>query len=538
MNEYIEKINKLIIRLFAAYEKAIKESAGNQDAAVAASVNIRSVLGGEINAVLEDMKTQSTEYAEKEKLIEGFWMFTQKLSVRLNHDGAITWNDCLADLIAIAKARGGGIFTFKLTGGATRKENIKIEKIRGIPTNDIPRSLILEMLNKGGAVTANSVLSSKSRQTSMINWRGASLMASPLYEGKAVIGGVFLEKRPGDGDYLDWQVKLVESYLLITGDRITPKELRDFADKNAQNMLSAVKRLDEIDKNIIGSSKPFINILKTARMAAATDANVLLTGESGTGKEVMARFIHNNSSRKNSKLTVINCAAIPAPLFESEFFGHKRGAYTNAIETSIGCLGQAEGGSLLLDEIGDLPLALQPKVLRLLETGEYQRIGEPFARKADVRFMASTNRDIAAMVEKGGFRKDLYYRLNVVAIELPELKNRKEDIPLLVERYNSIYSVKYKKPKLEMDKETLDLLMRYEWPGNVRELQHVLEKLYVTGNKRKVAKNDIVRLISLKKPPIALKPGEALKACKGNVSQAAQLLGMSRPTFYKRLKKA
>lgn len=537
MNAQLLKLKSEIARLFNALDAAIAcEKTCGSEAARMAYDNIKPVIGKNINSAIDAIEEETQKQENLQKAMQGVWEFTERVKAGSERGGLKGWKEYLADLMAITKADAGGLFTFSIIGEASKKENIKIETIKGFTAKDIPRSLILKMLDEGKTVVANAEVNSQSRETSILSWQKSSLLVSPLYEGRAVTGGIFLEKKGQTECFHDWQVKLIESYLLINGGRLSPKALRDYVDKNAKSIISAVKQLDVGDKNIIGSSKAFVNILKTARLAAKTDAPVLITGESGTGKDVIAKFVHDNSSRKAGKLVVLNCAAIPMTLFEAELFGHKKGAYTDAIDTNIGRLGEAEGGTLFFDEIGDLPLALQAKILRLFETGEYQRLGEPFIRKADVRFIAATNRDISCMVDKGKFRKDLYYRLNVVEMEMPRLKERKEDIPLLLERYLDVYAKNYKIARMTIDEAALKYLVNYEWPGNIRELQHIIEKLYITSEVKTITLNTIISLLKNSKSTVNISADEALKSCHGNASRAAKMMGVSRPTFYKMVK--
>ena len=208
---------------------------------------------------------------------------------------------------------------------------------------------------------------------------------------------------------------------------------------------------------------------------------MLITGESGTGKELVAREIHRRSSRSNRPLIKLNCAAIPRELYGSEFFGHSKGSFTGAVRDRIGRFELADGGTLFLDEIGEIPLDLQRKLLRVLQEGELERVGDEVTRKVDVRVIAATNRDLKAESESKRFRSDLYYRLSVFPIELPPLSERKEDIPLLAEHLLSQLARKLGRPAPRLTIANVQELQRYDWPGNVRELQHVLERALITS---------------------------------------------------------
>jgi transcriptional regulator with PAS, ATPase and Fis domain len=217
-------------------------------------------------------------------------------------------------------------------------------------------------------------------------------------------------------------------------------------------------------------------VIKQAEAAAQTASTILLTGESGTGKDVMARFIHSKSPRAAMPIITVNCGALPETLFESEFFGHERGAFTGASQLRRGLLEAADGSSLFLDEIGDLPLLMQVKMLHFLEQGRFRRVGSTRDQLADVRIIAATNRDLACEVEQQRFRADLYYRLNVVSLHVPPLRERRDDIPRFIDYFLAIYRERFNRPKLDIAPETRRKLKDYAWPGNVRELRNSLER--------------------------------------------------------------
>ena len=234
--------------------------------------------------------------------------------------------------------------------------------------------------------------------------------------------------------------------------------------------------------DLIGSSARFRTVLNEINMIAPLDSAVLIQGETGTGKEVVARAIHNASPRRHKRFVAMNCAAIPAALLESELFGHERGAFTGAVAQRIGRFQSADGGTLLLDEIGDLPLELQPKLLRVLQEKEFERLGGGASFSVDVRVIAATNQDLWRMVLDGKFRADLYYRLNVFPITLPALRDRKEDIPALVKYFVGHYASATGKNVKYVDQRTFEQLRAYDWPGNIRELQNIVERAVIVSN--------------------------------------------------------
>jgi formate hydrogenlyase transcriptional activator len=236
-------------------------------------------------------------------------------------------------------------------------------------------------------------------------------------------------------------------------------------------------------EGIVGQGSALREVLQQVEMVAPTDSTVLLLGETGTGKELIARAIHDRSFRKNRPLVKVNCAAIPSGLLESELFGHERGAYTGAMTQRIGRLEVADQGSLFLDEIGDIPLELQPKLLRVLQEREFERLGSTVTRKVNVRVVAATHRHLEEMIREQQFRSDLYYRLNVFPIYIPPLRERPEDIPPLVRHFVHEFARRMNKTIDGISSETMEFLTRYSWPGNIRELQNVIERSVVVHQK-------------------------------------------------------
>ena len=232
-------------------------------------------------------------------------------------------------------------------------------------------------------------------------------------------------------------------------------------------------------EGIVGQSEALLQVLQLIEMVATTDSTVLLVGETGTGKELIARAIHRRSRRRQRALVKLSCAAIPSGLLESELFGHERGAFTGAIAQKVGWLELADRGTLVLDEIGDLPLELQPKLLRVLQEREFERLGSTRTKRVDARLVAATNRDLEGMAAEKQFRADLYYRLNVFPIEVPPLRERSEDIPLLVRHFAQHYARQMNKTVETIPSETMQALTRYSWPGNIRELQNLIERAVI-----------------------------------------------------------
>ncbi len=321
---------------------------------------------------------------------------------------------------------------------------------------------------------------------------------------------------------------------------------------SAQSLQKEVNHLrGEIDRTyeIIGDSQPMKDVFKVIRQIADSKSTVLIMGESGTGKELVARAIHYNSNRKGFPFVAINCAAIPETLIESELFGHEKGAFTNAIEKKLGRFEIAHQGTLFLDEIGELSLATQAKILRFLEEKEFTRVGGPKTMKVDVRLITATNRELKQMMKAGRFREDLYYRINVVPIVISPLRERKEDIPLLLDYFIKKLSAEHHKNVKGLSKEALKILIDYEWPGNVRELENLIERVIaLTSNEfieaeelplsfRNSCKIDALRDSILSGQISFIKAEEefekeiildALKRTNHVQSHAAEILGVSR----------
>jgi DNA-binding NtrC family response regulator len=309
-------------------------------------------------------------------------------------------------------------------------------------------------------------------------------------------------------------------------------------------------RSDGAAESMVGESPAFQEILRAVRVVAPTDAAVLIQGETGTGKELVARAIHDLSSRRTRPFVMVNCAAIPATLLESELFGHEKGAFTGAIAQKIGRFEMAHQGTLFLDEIGEIPLELQPKLLRALQEQEFERLGGARTTRVDVRIIAATNRDLRQMVDEGKYRGDLYYRLHVFPLTVPPLRERREDIPLLTRYFTQRYAKKMNRAIDEIPPGTIEALMKHNWPGNIRELQHLVERSVILspGRVLQIAVPDAAPGTSpaMRVPfvrdenPDREKILEALRLSGGIVGGAegaAARLGLRRTTLQSRMKK-
>lgn len=323
--------------------------------------------------------------------------------------------------------------------------------------------------------------------------------------------------------------------------------------------MQAVQKMRVVDQDraarrfeqIIGASPALEAVLQQVECVAPTDSTVLIQGETGTGKELIARAVHNLSQRCGRPFIKLNCAAIPFELLESELFGHTRGAFTGAIAQRIGRFELADKGTLFLDEVGDLPLGLQPKLLRVLQEREIERLGSAQTYRVDVRLVAATNQDVTSMVERGKFREDLYYRLNVFPIQLPPLRQRPEDIPLLVRHFVQHFSQRMNKRIEMISAETMEAFARYSWPGNIRELQNLIERAVIMSpgpelqfpiadvSIRRVATQEVGKQLTLEQAE-RIHVLETLKESNWVLSGpkgAAKRLGLNRSTLQFRMRK-
>jgi len=334
--------------------------------------------------------------------------------------------------------------------------------------------------------------------------------------------------------------------------------IKDYLEKELESDFALPPAFD----SLVGNSKKLKDQLAMAWRIAETDSSVLIVGESGTGKELIARAIHNTSKRRACPFVAINCSAVPENLIESELFGYEEGAFTDARKGGkVGKIEQANEGTLFLDEIGDMPLAMQPRLLRFLQEKEYERIGGERTKQANVRIVAATNQNIVSMVEKGEFRKDLFYRINTFTLTVPPLRERKVDIPSLIQHFLNIYGKKYEKEEM-LSNSCLDLFFQYDWPGNVREFQHVIEHAVVLADDKVIEESNLPKYFIDMAMAAQAKPQKpetvdlpfkkmheiigfveketilkALSLSGHNRSKAIVLLGISRRCFYEKLRK-
>lgn len=430
---------------------------------------------------------------------------------------------------------------FKIATG-TKKEEIKKFKI------NIGQGIAGHVAQTGEPLLIENVNSDPrwcKEISDSIKFETVSIACAPMKVAEKTIGVVqIIDKKDGTAFHED------DLKILIVFADVAAKAIRDarkIADVNREN-----KDLKEElggKYQIVGSSKSIQYVMADAQKVANSSSSTLILGESGTGKELLARMIHRLSARKDNPLVVLNCAALTESLLEDELFGHEKGAYTGAVNRKIGKFELADGGTLFLDEIGEMSLGMQAKLLRVIQEGVYYRVGGNTTVEVDVRVISATNRDILKEVADGNFREDLFYRLNVVQIRMPSLRERKDDIPGLAQYFLDIFRKERGEHDLKISKEAMDKIMRYNWPGNIRELRNAMERAVVMGDGKEVLPEDLPMPDSKVSYPgleIGISLNDALNKFKkefiilnleetgGNRSQAAKIMGIQR-TYLSRL---
>ncbi len=376
-----------------------------------------------------------------------------------------------------------------------------------------------------------------------------SIIAVPLVLGDKTVGVIEVLNKEGDEEFLEEDVNLLE---LLAGQAAQVlRNAQEYMDLQASKR--AIEASHELRYSIIGNDPKLLDALDLAKRVSASNTTVIITGESGTGKELLARFIHLNSPRSDGPFIVLNCAAIPTTLIESELFGYEKGAFTGAAARKEGKFEQAHKGTLFLDEIGDLGLETQVKLLRFFEEKEFERLGGKERLTVDARVITATNQDIAQLIREKKFREDLYYRINVFPVELPPLKERRSDVKLLAQHFVRLFNTETTKGIEKIDVDALALLEDYDWPGNVRELRNVIERAFVLSRGSSISKDDIVigkgphsersDLFDEVRPWLEAVQNfkreyllHILKENRGNHKKAAEMLGIQ-PSYLSRLKK-
>ncbi|MCK7559333.1 sigma-54 dependent transcriptional regulator [Chitinophaga sedimenti] len=411
-----------------------------------------------------------------------------------------------------------------------------VDKALTIISREMPDFVLLDIFLRGEATGIDLARELRKRQIAFI-YLSANSDKTTLEAAKATVPYGFLVKPFREKDVLV-SLEIARYLHLHNSDALTRR----------QSPQPASPATPDQSHGIVGNSPQLQEVLRQLQIVAPVDTAVLLTGESGTGKEVMARYLHAISPRRRKPMVMVNCAALPATLIESILFGYEKGAFTGAREKSIGKFEQADGGTIFLDEISEIPLELQSKLLRVLQEKEVDRIGSASPKKVDVRIIAASNRNLEKEVAEGRFRMDLYYRIHVFPVNLPPLRERRDDIALLAEYFVALYGARTGRQGVTLSKQALDELRAHHWPGNIRELEHTLERAVL------LSENQIIQKIPL---PVSLSEAfsgglktfeenerqhiiTVLRQCNGKIygpGGAAEILDMNVSTLNSRIKK-
>jgi transcriptional regulator with GAF, ATPase, and Fis domain len=423
------------------------------------------------------------------------------------------------------------------------------------------RAVLRRVLAEGAAVLTANAQQELSSSESIMGGQILSMLAVPLWRGEDIIGLIQADNRQSAGMFNERDLEvslLLGSQAALAIDNATLVQRLRIAEERARGENVYLKRRQEKIKfdNIIGESPAMKSVLNQLEKVIDTRATVCVEGETGTGKELIASAIHHQSSRRDKMFVAQNCAALPENLLESELFGHKRGAFTSADSDKKGLFEIADGGTLFLDEMGEMPMSLQAKLLRVLQEGTIRPVGATSEKQVDVRIICATNRDLAAEVEKGRFRQDLYYRLMVFPIKLPPLRDRREDIPQLAAHFLKRYAEEYRIESPGFTQDALDALASYNWPGNIRELENEIQRIVIQAESGHwIEVTDLsprLRKIEGTVTRIAPKQGtlkemmeqverwliaEALRDHGNNKTKTAATLGITREGLHKKLAK-
>ncbi len=427
---------------------------------------------------------------------------------------------------------------------AVTARNISNESISSI--QELSSSVVNQVLEKGEPVMAMDAQADErfSGAESIVIQNIRSVMCTPLMVQGELIGAIYMDNRLDAGQFSEESLQFLQAF--ASQAAVAIENARVFEQVKSENeRLKKQISLSDIFPEIIGNSQAIHKVLEMIRDVAESSATVLIEGESGTGKELVARALHYHSSRRNNLFIPIFCGSISENLLESELFGHKKGAFTGAIENKAGLFEEAHQGTLFLDEIADINKNIQTKLLRLIQEGEFKRVGESKIRKADVRIICATNKDLWKEVEAGNFREDLYYRLNVINIKMPPLRDRMDDIPLLAKHFLQKFTRENKKAIKGFTPQALEEIQKYSWPGNIRELENTIERAVILARGTHITP-DLLHLnrpqaeTSLVGKPLKeierLAIMKTLEATGNNRTKTAQILGVSRRWLQYRLK--
>ena len=441
----------------------------------------------------------------------------------------------------------------------------------------VSRTVVRKVLETGEAVFINDAQDQDlGSSRSIVDLGLRSILCVPLMIADSPYGAIYVENRTVASCFMEKDLELLRDLAELSSSSI--RNALNFLELSRGASGSATRIGEDLRRDydfsmIIGKSRKMVEVMELASRVAPTDATVLITGDSGTGKELIARAIYLNSHRKNRPFLAINCGALPGGLLESELFGHVKGSFTGAIAHKVGRFEAADGGTILMDEVGEMPPELQVKLLRVLQFGEFEKVGSYQSQKVDVRIIAATNKDLRSMVSRGQFREDLFYRLNIIEIHFPPLRERPDDIPLLLDHFVKIHAERLRKPLQGMDPQFLRYLERYPFPGNIRELEGIVQRAVILARDNYISASDLPpevldcsrvtsrskdnpqRIIPLARDNAELKAARdeaagqaiaeveltfletALDEAGGNITRAAKNTGMNRSLFQRLVKK-
>jgi Nif-specific regulatory protein len=406
-------------------------------------------------------------------------------------------------------------------------------------TLHVSRTVAQQVINEGVAILSNDIVESDvlKKSESLIASTIRSLLCVPLILHSKVIGIIYLDTSNSNESFNEGHLQMATAIAGFASGALENARRMEWLESENQRLQEDF----QLEHNMIGESLPMKEVYRFVARVAPTDSTVLIHGESGTGKELASRALHRSSQRRDKPFVAVNCAALTETLLESELFGHEKGSFTGAITQKKGKLEVADGGTLFLDEVGEMSPLLQTKLLRVLQEREFERVGGTRSLKVDIRVIAATNKNLEEEIKKGTFRQDLYFRLDVVSFEMPALRERREDIPLLAQYFVAKYSKSCNRRVAGVSPAALECLKSYDWPGNVRELENVIERAIVLGSTESIQVEDLPEALIERMPAAAQGAGtyndsvkeakraiinRALERAHGNYTEAAQLLGI------------
>ncbi|MFQ5706637.1 MAG: sigma 54-interacting transcriptional regulator [bacterium] len=431
--------------------------------------------------------------------------------------------------------------------------NLKREELEQ-PKYEISRSIIGKVKDEQAAVYSRNACEEPTFQASqsVIKLNILSVICLPLLRDGEVFGEIYLDNRTVRGAFKPENFQFAQKFAEFISIAAYHALERQQLQSNVHALQRELRQRFDFGA-IVGNHPATVEILELIAQVADTDATILLSGESGTGKELLARALHSNSRRSDKPFVPINCGALPENLLESELFGHVRGAFTGATENKVGWFERAYGGTIFLDEIGEMSPAMQVKVLRILQTGEFSPVGSTVVRACDVRVVAATNKNLLQLIKEGRFREDLYYRLNVIGIDMPPLRERKSDIAVLAQHFIHSFGQKYNKKNLCLSEKAKTQLFLYDFPGNVRELENIIQRAVILAKGEQIETDHLPADLSVSEEGEELSFKSAkqrvvqrfereyiidrLMKSRGNISQAARASEMAVKNFFDKMKK-